>query len=59
MHKYHSETSHLQTMIPQDKPEQADQMFLLSITLQTPLTWEYKQPYYIAKKKKNQLEWQT
>lgn len=59
MHKYHSETSHLQTMIPQDKPKQANQMFLLFVIFQTLLTWEYKQPHYIAKKrKKKQLEWQ-
>lgn len=51
--------SGLQTMIPQDKPGQADQIFLLSMTLQTLLSWEYKEPYYIAKKKKTQLEWQT
>lgn len=37
--------------IPQDKPEQADQIFLLSIILEILLTWEYKQPYHIAKKK--------
>lgn len=36
--------------IPQDKPEQADQIFLLSIILEILLTWEYKQPYHIAKK---------
>jgi len=46
-------------MIPQDKPKRVDQMFLLSNTLQTLLTWEYKQPDYIAKKKKPKLEGQT
>lgn len=58
MHKSHSETSHLQTMTPQDKPKQEDHMFLLSITLQTLLTWECKQHCYNAKKTKTQLEWQ-
>lgn len=59
MHKSHSETSPLQTMTPQDKLKQADQMFMLSITLQTLLTWECKQHYYNAKKTKSQLEWQS
>lgn len=46
MQNYHSETPRLQTMIPQNK---------LSIILQTLLTWQHKQPYYIAKKKKSSL----